>query len=149
MKVVLLKNVDKVGKAGDIVNVADGFFRNLLLPKKLAKIATPAAQKEAATIRARAEEEAKKSREEVSTLLEKAKGEQFLIQKKANEEGHLFGSVTEQDILEVLKQKGYTGLEEDHIRIEAPIKTLGAHNVTLRFSQGLEGVITITVEKSD
>lgn len=149
MKVILLKNVDKVGKAGEVVNVADGFFRNLLAPKHLAKVATPAAEREAATIRARAAEEAQKSLTEAAALLERAKTETFVVQKKANDEGHLFGSVTEQDILEAMRRNGYKDVQEQHVHIEAPIKTLGAHNVTLRFSPELEGVIAVTVEKSD
>lgn len=149
MKVILLKNVDKVGKAGEVVNVADGFFRNLLAPKHLAKVATRATEREAATIRERAAEEAKKSQAEAMALLDKAKTETFVVKKKANELGHLFGSVTEQDILETMRQAGHKDVQEEHIRIETPIKTLGAHSVMLHFSPELEGAIAVNVEQSD
>jgi len=149
MKAILLKNVDKVGKAGDIVEVADGFFRNLLLPRKLAKPATTSAEKEVAAIKARAEEEAKKQEGEFAGQIEALKKEKLVVRKKANEEGHLFAAIHAEDIVAALKEKGFAGIKEEYVSIDPPIKTLGAHTITIRFPRGLEGSVEITVEKND
>ena len=148
MQVILLKHISGVGNPGEIKNVADGYFRNFLLPRALAKPATPASVKEAERIKEAAALKAARSREDFAKLLAAVQEETFAIARKANEEGHLFGSVTEKDIAEIVREKGYH-VGEEHIRLESPLKTLGIHTIQLQFDHDLKGPISLTVERGE
>lgn len=148
MQVVLLKQINHIGNTGDIKNVADGYFRNFLLPRGFAKLATPASIKEAQNFKNAAALRIIQSKEEFKKLLEIVQKEEFLITRKANEEGHLFGSVTEKDIKELLQEKGYI-IQEGYIKLEAPLKSVGSYPVLLLFDKDLQGFISIKVERSD
>ncbi|PJE64129.1 MAG: 50S ribosomal protein L9 [Candidatus Ryanbacteria bacterium CG10_big_fil_rev_8_21_14_0_10_43_42] len=147
MKVILEKDVPKVGRAGDIRNVADGYFRNFLMPRRLAKIATPALEKQAEVIQKRRIGEDEKRKEEYKILVEKLNTEEIHIAEKANEEGHLFGSVSEDDIVRVLHERGYNLIEKHHILLSEHIKTSGMHEVPLEFAGNITGVIRLVVDK--
>jgi large subunit ribosomal protein L9 len=148
MKILLLKDVYSVGRAGDVKDVADGYFRNFLLPRQLAKIATVETLKEVDDIRKQSELRMSSDRKFFEDMLETLKTQQITLFRKANDEGNLFGSITPKDILVELEKLGYKGLEERFIFIDPPIKTVSTHQVTLRPAQGIEGVIEIIVEKS-
>lgn len=149
MKVVFLKHVDRVGKAGEIKEVTNGYFRNFLLPRGLAKAVTPETMKEVESLREHAKVQAAKAMQESEATIAALKNEVCTISKKANEEGQLFGSVSAHDIAELLHKKGYAGVTDHQVHIETPIKTLGEHQIALRLGHGVEGVLTITVEKGD
>ena len=148
MQVILLKNVDAVGKIGDVKDVAAGFFRNFLLPRGLAKTATAAGIKEAEVLRARRASQDMKDREGFLKLLESLKNEQFIILRKATPEGHLFGSVSERDIMEFLAGKGYA-VPEKHIHLDTHIKELGTFMVGLHFDGETQGTISLAIERGD
>ena len=143
-----MKDVQNVGKGGDVKDVSDGYFRNFLLPRRLAKLATAGTIKEAETIQKRSAEHAIKKHDELVAMIAKLPDEHVVLERKASEEGKLFGSITEKDIVEALHKKGFTSIEEKHIVLEAPIKSVGEHMVKIHISQELEGVVKLTVEKS-
>jgi len=148
MQVILLKQVLKLGNRGDVKDVAAGFFRNFLLPRGLAKPATPAGLAQAERMREAAALRAAERSEEFTNVLHAIKQEPIVVLRKANEEGHLFGSVSEKAIADVLRSKGY-GVEDRHVALEVPIKSLGAHSVLLQFNEDIKDTISIEVEREE
>lgn len=145
MQVVLLTDVKKIGKKGEIKNVSDGYARNFLLAKKLAEIATPAAVAHAK------KQEAEKRAQETAVLMElkklaaDLKNVQLVIKAK-NKGGKLFGSITAKNVAAALMQAGHVVPEK--IISVGHIKELGTHEVKLDFGQGVKATIKLTVEES-
>ncbi len=144
MKVILLQDVDKIGKKYEVKDVAAGHARNFLIPKGLAKPATEealkwvAAQKE--VLEKKAEEDLKKVQELASTL----DGQEIIIPVKIGEEEQLFESISQQKILEKLKEAGFE-VKKDQIILAEPIKEVGEFPVKIRFSHNLEVEIKVIV----
>lgn len=139
MKVVLLKDIKKTGKAFSVVDVSDGHALNLLIPRGLAKPATPAALKEAELrtkqMQAKRELDAKLISDRLAALAE----ERIVFTKKANEQGHLYDGVDAKEIAEK------TNLPEDVIHIERAFKELGAFEVPVAFGEQF-GKLSIVIE---
>ena len=148
MKVILRADVDDVGKKGDIVDVADGFGRNYLVPKGYALKATAGNVQQAASMRrARDIRDAKDrgaAEEVASALVPKV----VTVKAKAGAEGRLFGSVTSSDVVAAVEAQ--TGIELDRrkLHLDEPIKSLGTHQVPTRLHPEVEFVITVEVVSS-
>lgn len=148
MKVVLLANVPNLGKKFDTIQVKEGFAINFLFPRKLAKIATPEAEKEAQhhkqkqTIKV---EELKSRENEIKEKIKNLGSIQFA--RKTSEKGHLFASVTEKDIIQELKTKLNLELDSHHIEMTEHLKTVGAHTVKIKIGDS-HIPLAIQVEKS-
>lgn len=144
MKVILLQDIESLGKKGDIKNVADGHARNFLFPKNLAKPATKEAikelEKEKETETQQAEEELKKIEEIVSQM----DGLEFDVLEKIDESGKLYGSINEIKIVKIIKDKGFN-IKKKQIKIPQPIKETGEYPVTITFDHGLEAEIKLIV----
>ena len=146
MRVILLQDVEKVGKKYEVKEVADGYARNFLIPKGLAKPATEGnlkwleVQKEA--LRKRAEEELKKIQEQASNL----DGLEVVIPVKIGNEGQLFESINTQKISEKLKELGFE-IKKSQIALEEPIKELGEFPVKIHFEHNLEAEIRVIVSE--
>lgn len=144
MKVILLKDVDKLGKKYEIKKVADGYARNFLIPKKLARLVDKQAlkwlevQKEIEV--KRTEEELKKAQE----LASKIDGQEITIPVKVGENGQLFESINVQKISEKLEELGFE-IKKNQIVLSSPIKELGEFSVKIKLSHNLEAEITIVV----
>ena len=135
MKVILLADVKGTGKKGDVVEVSDGFARNMLFKKNLAKIAT-AVEVNSLQIKKNAEEFHK--REEIKRLTELSReinGKEVLCLVKAGEAGKIFGSVTNENVSAALKNAGYE-IDKKKIVISAPIKKLGLYDVEIKLISG-------------
>lgn len=145
MKVIFLQDVKNVAKRHDMKDVADGYARNFLFPKKLAEQATPTALKELAVLRekiAKGEHEFEKRVEELKRRI----GEQTLeFYLKADEGGSVFGSVNKDTILSALRDSGLITKERVEIKLERPIKEFGEHKIPLRFKNGSEAELKIIV----
>jgi len=144
MKVILLKDVENLGKKYEIKEVAEGYARNFLFPKKLAKPATEAnlkwLEKKLKKLEEKAEEELKK----VQNLASEIDGLEIVIPVKVGEDGQLFESITSQKILEKLKEEGFE-LKKKQIVLEKPIKELGEFPVKVKFPHNLEAEIKVIV----
>ena len=144
MKVLLCQDVEKLGWLGDVVEVATGYARNYLLSQGLAKIATEA------NIKAIAEEKARRAeqRTQQMTRLEETaaavEGAEVVIAAKANEQGNLFGSVTQRDIVANLREQGFE-VTERQMQLSEHIKQVGTHTVTLKFADDLTATISVVV----
>jgi large subunit ribosomal protein L9 len=146
MRVLLLKDVYKLGRAGDVKRVADGYGRNFLLPKGLAVLATPGAVKQADKIRASGEATRSRLNEELSGVAEKINGLRLVFPAKAGETGKLYGSITTAMLAEAIEQEaGYTA---DRRQIDSqPIKTIGVHSARLRLTIDLVPSFTVVVHR--
>ena len=145
MKVILLADVKGTGKKGDVVEVSDGFARNMLFKKNLAKIAT-AVEVNSLQIKKNAEEFHK--REEIKRLTELSReinGKEVLCLVKAGEAGKIFGSVTNENVSAALKNAGYE-VDKKKIVISAPIKKLGLYDVEIKLISGVPCKVELKVE---
>lgn len=144
MKVILIKDVENLGKKLDVKEVAEGYARNFLIPRNLAEQATP--EKINQLEKTKKENERKKE-EMVAKLKEEVKKiDKISLNFKASvgEKDQLFGSISERDIKNALKDKGF-GVEK--ILIEEPIKTLGEHSVEVDLGEKVKTKIKVLVEK--
>jgi large subunit ribosomal protein L9 len=144
VKVLLCEDVKKLGWFGDIVEVNEGYARNFLLPRGLARIAT------ADNIKALAKEKTARAEQRVkehSRLTEVAKnveGAEAVLAAKANEQGILFGSITAKQIAANLRAQGFE-VADDVVELPHHIKQIGTHSVTLRFAEDLTTTVTVTI----
>ncbi len=147
MKVLLLKDVYKLGRAGEVKKVANGYGRNYLIPQGLAIPATPSALKMAERIRAEAEKQRKVLNREYSALAEKLNETVLHFAVKASDQGKLYGSVNAQRIAEAINEK--LGLEEQAVlkrQVDAqPIRFLGEYQVPVRLTMDLVPEVTVIV----
>jgi large subunit ribosomal protein L9 len=145
VKVILRADVDDVGKKGDIIDVANGFARNYLVPKGLALRATDGNVQQAASMRRSRDLRDAKDRgaaEEVARVLVPAV---ITVRAKAGSEGRLFGSVTTVDIASAVQEQ--TGIEVDRrkLQLDEPIKSVGTHQVPTKLHPDVEFAITVEV----
>ncbi len=146
MKVLLLKDVYKLGRAGEVKDVAPGYGRNYLLPQGLALMATEGALRQAEKIREAAKEERERLNQELGSLAEVLQDLKLSFAMKAGETGKLYGSVTTQDIADAIK--GEAGAEVDKRDIDSePIKMLGVHAAAVRLTMDLVPEVTILVHR--
>lgn len=148
MEIILRADVDKLGRRGQVVKVANGYARNFLLPQHLAVAATDSnrkiiEQERQAHLRREAKE--KSSAEELSKLVSAVT---LTTSQKAGDQDVLFGSVTVKDIAEMLEKQGYT-IDRKKIVLEAPIKTLGEHKVTIKLHRDVAAEVTVVVNKEE
>ena len=148
MEVMLLKDVYKLGRAGDVKRVANGYGRNFLIPQGLATMATPGALTQSDRIRASAEEERARLNHELTAVFEVLNGLQLNFPVKAGETGKLYGSVTTQMISEAIMEN--KGIEVDRTQIVSePIRSLGVHPVKARLTVDLIAEIEIVVHREE
>jgi large subunit ribosomal protein L9 len=146
MKVLLLKDVYKLGHAGDVKKVADGYGRNFLLPQGLAVLATPGALKTIEKIREKATVERALLNKEKSGIAELLANVELQFFSKAGETGKLYGSITSQMIVDELNKLLGTTLDRHQIEID-PIRTLGEHLATVRLTVDLNPKIKVFVNR--
>lgn len=146
MKVVLLQDVKDIGKKDQVVNVSDGYARNFLLPRKLAKEATTAAMND---VKAKESAKAHHKREEIKAANElKAKldGKEVTIKAKAGKEGKLFGAVTSKDVAAALKAQHKMDIDKKKI-VMKDIKTFSRVDVEIKIYPEIQAKITVIVEE--
>lgn len=146
MKVMLIKDVYKLGRAGDVKKVADGFGRNYLLPQGLAVLATPGALKQVERIRSQAEIRRTEQNEELKGLAGEIEGVVLTFSAKAGETGKLYGSITTQNVAEALQEKTRYEVKRHQIDMQ-PIRNLGEFYANVRLTMDLMPEIKIIVHR--
>jgi large subunit ribosomal protein L9 len=144
MEVILREDIEKLGHRGQVVKVAPGYARNFLLPKRLAVTATDANRKIVEQEREaylRREAKVKSEAEDLGKLMS---GVTLTVARKAGEEGHLFGSVTAQDIVDALGAQNFT-IERRKIQLDEPIKNTGEYKVPIRLHREVTQEVTVNV----
>ena len=144
MKVILTEEIRGLGTRGDVVTVKDGYARNFLLPKNLAREATAGNLKQIEHERRKWALLASQEKDAAQKAADKVKGAKVQIEKRVGEHGHLFGSVTANEIADALHAKG---IEVDKRRIELahPIKTIGTHDVEVKLHKDVAAHIQVEV----
>lgn len=136
MKVLLIKDVYKLGRAGDVKKVADGYGRNFLIPQGMAVLATEGALKQADRIRRKAAESRALVNEEMSVVAEALGKVQLSFGARAGETGKLYGSITSQDVADQIQKKTGHTIKRQMIDMQ-PLRTLGEHIIHIRLTMDL------------
>jgi large subunit ribosomal protein L9 len=148
MKVILIENLQNLGKIGDILDVKDGYARNFLFPNKLA---LPATEENIKGLKRKMQEIQRKIEIEKLTIEEldrKLRGLNLTIPKKCGEKDTIFGSVTVADIWEALSKAGFE-IDKKKIQLKEPIKRLGIYNIPIKLHPSLTSEIKIEVVKEE
>ena len=146
MKIILTEDIDRLGRAGDIVAVKEGYARNYLLPKGKAKPATDANMKAIAALKTKTAAKENSIKEEAKALAERLAALSITISAAAGEEEKLYGSVTNETISSALKSEGFD-IDKKDIILDSPIKKLGVYQVAVKVHPEVKADLRIWVVK--
>ena len=146
MKVILLENIDRLGKAGEIVTIKEGYARNYLIPNNKAREATPGNMKMLEAIKKKQAALESKKLEDAKILSDKLSGLSLTIAAQSGEEDQLFGSVSNDDISGALTEQGIN-IDKKEIILDEPIKKLGAYQVTVKVHPEVKAILRVWVVK--
>ena len=148
MKIILQKPVEKLGVPGDLVEVADGYARNYLMPRGLAIQASKGAVKHSESLRRAHDQRVAKGRAEAEALAARLTAAPLKVQARAGEEGKLFGSITAVDLAGVIEGAVGEPIDRHDIKLGEPIRSLGVHEVRVRLHPEVDVALSIEVEAS-
>ena len=148
MKLILTQDVDNVGNEGDIVDVKPGFGRNFLIPQKLAITFSKSQLKHVEEKRNQEDRKIERQKDVLVDLLDKVSDLNITVKMKSEDGEKLFGSITKLDIEKLLLEKDIV-FDKKYINLSSPIKTLGEHEVHVKFSNDITGSFKLTIEKED
>ena len=145
MRLILIADVSPLGKRGDVVDVADGYARNYLLPRKVAIKANDGALHQAEAVRDARIEAERRARELAENLAQQLVGTRVVIAAQAGDEGQLYGSITVADVIEGINRFTGIPLERGQVEVERPIKAIGLHEIQVKLHPEVEFPITLDV----
>jgi large subunit ribosomal protein L9 len=145
LKVILTADVEKLGKSGEMKEVAEGYARNFLLPRKMAVPATGGAYRAWQHDIASREDKRKREREEAEIAAQRIGSTTLTMGVKVGEGGKLFGSITAKDIADALERRGIS-IDKNKVDLEEPLKMLGTYKVAIKVYPGLTPEVTVDVE---
>ena len=148
MKIILLKEVDNLGEAGQIVNVKNGYGQNFLIPKGMARLATPSAVKAWEEERRQAGRKHAKRKEDAEVLAKEIESVEVVITAKVGEENRIFGSVTSQDISKALAGHGIQ-IDRKVIQLDDDIRLLGVYSATVKVHAEVSCQVKVRVEPEE
>jgi large subunit ribosomal protein L9 len=143
-QLLLIEDVDDLGRSGDVVSVKPGFARNFLLPQKKAVVADTYTLRLQAKLKAEREERAKVDRADAEAMASKIEGLVLSVEVKVDPDGHMYGSVAALDIVRLLENEGHQ-VERKNVVLVHPIKTLGTHPIHLKLKEGIPALITLNI----
>lgn len=143
-QLLLIQDVESLGRKGEIVSAKPGYVRNFLLPRGLAVVASPNTLRKQEALRAEREKQAIIDREEAETIAKQLEGVVLEIKVKVDPEGHMYGSVTPADIVRLFEEKGFA-IERKYIQLNRPIKETGAHKISLKLKEGIPVVCVLQI----
>ena len=149
MKVLLLRDHAKLGKAGTIKNVADGYARNFLIPRGLAVLATGGALKQAETIRKAEDKRQAQLFAEAQAVANQLTGTTLIFRTLAGETGKLYGSITAHDITQAIQREKGIEVDKRKVELREPLRTLGTHTVPIRLAADLAPEVTVVIEPTE
>lgn len=147
MQVLLLKDIRRLGKAGEVRAVSDGYARNYLIPRGLAVVATDGAIRRTEVQKAIQDEREERIRSDSAALAERLSEMTLTFKVKAGEQGRLYGSVTSADIAAEIEKLTGQAVDKRKVELEEPIRLLGTHKVPLRLVPGVACELTVEVEQ--
>ena len=145
MKLILTADVNELGKRGDVVDVADGYARNFLLPKQKAIKANEGALAQAEAVREARIEIDRRAKDTAENIATQLVGSRVVLAAQAGDEGQLYGSVGAGDIIEGIKRFTGIELERNQVEIETPIKAIGLHEIQIKVHPEVEFSLTLDV----
>jgi large subunit ribosomal protein L9 len=146
MQIILQEDVEKVGTRGQVVEVAEGYARNFLLPRKLALEATPGNMKRLEKMRATFAKREATERDSAQKLAELLAGVAITLARKAGENDQLFGSVTSTDVAEALAAQGYN-IDKRKIQLDEPIKLVGEYQIRVKLYHDVTASVKLAVQR--
>ena len=146
MKVILQKEVDKLGTPGEVVTVADGYARNYLVPRGFAVPASKGAVRHADALKRAHEDRVAKARVEAEALADRLTGARIQVTHRAGEEGKLFGSITAQDLAEEIERQAGQPVDRRAIHLDEPIRSVGSHEVHVRLHPEVTATVIVEVQ---
>jgi len=146
MKILLTRNVDNIGKAGQVKTVADGYARNYLIPKGLAVVATEGALKQAETVRKAEEKRQAQLFAQAQAVAAQLEATTLKFHAKAGETGKLYGSITTADIVEAIQAERGIEIDKRKIDLRDPIRMVGTHQVPVKLATDLVAKVKVVVE---
>jgi large subunit ribosomal protein L9 len=149
MKVILQKPVDKLGAPGDIVEVADGYARNYLMPRGLAVKATKGGVRHIDSLQRAHRVRVNQAKAEAEQVASRLIATPIKVQAHAGEEGKLFGSVTASDIAEAIDAQAGVRIDRHDVHLDEPIRSIGAHEVRVHLFAEVDPILTIEVEATE
>jgi len=145
LKVMLIKDVENVGQAGDVKEVADGYGRNYLIPRRLAVMAGKGAEAEARRLREAVVRREAKDRDEAQELAELIDNKTVVVRLKVGAEDKVFGAITNDDIATALRLQHQVDVDRRKIDLKDPLKQLGEHQVPLRLHRDVDAHINLII----
>lgn len=145
MRVMLIKDVESVGQAGDVKEVADGYGRNYLIPRRLAIVAGKGAEAEARRLREAVVKREAKDRDEAQELAELIDNKTVVVRLKVGSEDKVFGAITNDDIATALRLQHQVEVDRRKIELKDPLKQLGEHQVPLRLHRDVSAHINLII----
>lgn len=149
MKVILQKPVDKLGAPGDIVEVADGYARNYLMPRGMAVKATKGGVKHIDSLKRAHTTRTNKAKAEAEQVASRLIGTPIAVSAHAGEEGKLFGSVTASDIAEAIEKQAGIRVDRHDVHLDEPIRSVGTHEVRIHLFAEVDPVISVEVSGTE
>ena len=149
MKVILRSNVEGVGNTGDLVDVANGYAQNFLVPKGLAMRATAGAASQAEAMRRSQDLRNVKDRDGAQRIGEQLEAQTISVQARVGQDGQLYGSVTTSEIAEAVQAQTGIELDRRNRSLEEPIRSVGVHQVEMRLHSEVKVHITVEVSSVD
>jgi len=149
MKVVLLQDVKSIGKKGELCNVSDGYARNFLLPRKLAKEANAQAMNELKNAEAAKEYKRRTETEQAQKNADAVRGKTIKIYARAGQGGKIFGSVTSREIAEEIGRQLGVEVDKRKVVLESDIKAFGTYNFDVKFYNGISAAMSVAVCEAD
>jgi large subunit ribosomal protein L9 len=143
-QLLLIEDVEDLGRSGDIVSVKPGYCRNFLLPQKKAVVADKFTLRMQAKLKDERSKRAEIDRQEAEAQAKKIEGMVLSVEVKVDPDGHMYGSVAAADVVRLLEDKGIK-LERKNVVLVQPIKALGVHPIQLKLKEGVPAQITLTV----
>jgi large subunit ribosomal protein L9 len=147
VKLVLTQDVAKVGKIGDVKEVADGYARNYLLPRGMAVEATNAQLKRLQEQRIQEKKREDKNRAELQAVADRLTGATVTFAMRVGEGGKLYGSISSKDVGDALEEQAKIIVDRRRVELEEPIRTLGTHQVAVHVASDLRPLVTVIVQE--
>ncbi len=147
MKLILLQDVKGQGKKGELINVSDGYARNFLLPKKLAKEATPQAMAELRNAETSKRIQDEKERARAKETAEKLEGSVVKLSRSSGADDKMYGSVTSKEIAEALSEQHGIEIDRRKLQIDEPIKAYGTYSIPVKLYADVTGKINLVISK--
>ena len=143
-QLLLLEDVDALGRKGEVITARPGYVRNYLLPRGFAVVASPNTLRKQERLRKEREQQAKVDRQESETLAKQIEGVTLEIRVKVDPEGHMYGSVSAADIAQLFQERGLP-VEKKYVQLPRPLKTTGVHKIALKLKEGIPSFAHLTI----